>query len=397
MAKFDSTMYAALWSKEGRQIQSLILEDPNRIRQFYTFWREKFTVDPQMTPQNPDGTASFISKMRKIETGVLMDMRAPLGDGTPMEKGNAASYTGVIPDFIGKSYVETAAERLYKEELFEQVGNDNIDLASYAMDFLQSSVNSANQTLSHMAAQLLSQGYIQYLQGEGVQAGIYKAAVPTENFLNAGAYVWSNTTNFKFLDWCVAMVDRLNTLAGADIRWQLEIPKDIWKNYIMKNEQVLEQVRFVNNINGQLMPNTANVTEMMAMNAILAWEDGVMPEIKVIEEKQKDITNGVVSGWKQNIVVMRPVGFAGMIRHTTNLDQRTSKYDNNLITSVYTTTLNGLLTIENSVVPNGVKKEWHARPMMQAIPSLDEFLYHYTIKTNQASGNTSIVYSTPLS
>lgn len=395
--KFDNTQYAALWSKEGRQIQSLILEDPNRIRQYYTFWREKFLIDPQTTPSNPDGSASFISRMRKIEPGVMMDMRAPLGDGTPIEKGNEASYTGVIPDFIAKTYLETAAERDYREQLFEQVGQDNISLASYTVDFLQQAVNSANMTLSHMAAMLLSKGYIQYKQGEGVQGGIYKADIPTENFLNAGAYVWSDTEHFKFLDWCVAMVDKLNTTLGIDLRWQLEIPKDVWKNYIMKNEQVLTQVRYINNINGVVMPATSHVTEDMVMSAIRAWETGAMPEITIIEEKQKDITNGIVSGWASGIAVMRPIGMAGYVRHTTNLDSRLARFNNNLVSVVYTTAFNGLLTVENAVVPNGIRKEWHARAMMQAVPTLDEFLYHYIIKTTQASGNTSKVESTPLS
>lgn len=407
MAKFDSTMYAALWSREGRQIQSLILEDPNRIRQFYTFWRQKFAIDPQVIQQAADGTATFISKMRQIEPGTLMDMRAPLGDGTPMEVGNAAEYTGVIPDFIAKTYLEKAQEREYREQLFEQVGEDNAALAAYTIDFLQTAVNSANMTLSHMSAQLLSKGYIQYKAGEGVKAGLYKADIPTENKLNGGAYVWSDTTNFKFLDWCVAMVDKLNTKLGADLRWQLEIPKDVWRNYVLKNAQVISQVRWVYNVNGTSLPETAHITEEMAMAGIRAWANGDMPEIVIVEEKQIDKANPnsetgsvVVNGWASGIVVMRPVGLAGYIRHTTNLDSRLSKYQNNLISTVYTTTLGGLLTIENSVVPNGIYKEWQARAMMQAIPSLDEFLYHYIIDTAQVNGTaagTVDITSTPLS
>jgi len=382
MAKYDSTQYAALWSKEGRAIQSLILNDPNRIPQYYTFWRDKFTVDPVTTPTQPDGTATFSIKQRQIETGVLMDMRAPLADGTPMERGNAAHYEGTIPDFIGKVYVETATEREYREQLFEQVGEDNASLASYVIDFLQSNINSANQTLSHMAAQMLSTGMVNYKQGEGIQAGIAKAAIPLENFLNAGGTVWSDTANFKFLDWGRDLVERLNNKYGVDMAWQVEIPKDIWLNYIVKNAQVIDQIRFVNNINGILLPSTAQMTEDMAMDAIRKWNG--MPNIVIVEEKQKDITNGIVSGWAANTVVVRPAGFAGKVVHTTNLDARMSKYQNNLISAVYTTALGGLMTIENAIVPNGIYKEWHAKAMMQAIPVLDEFMYHYIIKTNVA-------------
>ena len=382
MAKFDSTMYAALWSKEGRAIQSLILNDPNRIPQYYTFWRSKFRVDPVTTPTAPDGSASFVIRQRQIETGVLMDMRSPLADGTPMERGNAAQYTGTIPDFIGKVYHETALEREYKEQLFEQVGEDNISLANYVIDFLQSNINSANMTLSHMSAQMLSTGIVNYKQGEGIQAGIVKANIPTENFLNAGGVVWSDTTNFKFLDWGRNLVMLLNNKYGVDMNWQLEIPKDIWTNYILKNAQVIDQIRFIYNVNGTLLPATAQMTDDMALNAISKWEG--MPAIVIVEEKQKDITNGVVSGWASNIAVVRPMGFAGLVMHTTNLDSMMSKYQNNLISAYYTPALGGLLAIENAVVPNGNYKEWHAKAMMQAVPALDEFLYHYIIKTNVA-------------
>ena len=382
MGKFDSTMYAALWSKEGRAIQSLILNDPNRIPQYYTFWRGKFAIDPVTTPTAPDGTAAFVIRQRQIETGVLMDMRAPLADGTPMEKGNAAQYSGVIPDFIGKVYIEKALEREYREQLFEQVGEDNISLAAYTMDFLQANINSANMTLSHMAAQMLSTGVVNYKQGEGIQAGIVKAAIPAANFLDAGGTVWSDTANFKFLDWGRDIVKKLNDHYGKEINWQVEIPKDVWTNYILKNAQVIEQIRFIYNVNGVLLPSTAQMTEDMAMTAISKWEG--MPNIAIVEEKQKDITNGIVSGWAPNVVVVRPSGMAGLVMHTTNLDSQLSKYQNNLISAVYTPALGGLMTIENAVVPNGIYKEWHAKAMMQAVPVLDEFLYHFIVKTNVA-------------
>ena len=109
MAKYDSTQYAALWSKEGRAIQSLILNDPNRIPQFYTFWREKFTVDPVTTPTQPDGTATFSIKQRQMETGVLMDMRAPLADGTPRGNNDLRRFRGGVDLFAPGLHVKAYA------------------------------------------------------------------------------------------------------------------------------------------------------------------------------------------------------------------------------------------------------------------------------------------------
>ena len=80
MAKFENSVYSKIWdSSEGRQIVTSILNDPNLIRANHTFWREKFLVDPMITPTNAEGEAVFTSRLRQLESGVLMDMRAPLG------------------------------------------------------------------------------------------------------------------------------------------------------------------------------------------------------------------------------------------------------------------------------------------------------------------------------
>ena len=47
--------------------------------------------------------------------------------------------------------------------------------------------------------------------------------------------------------------------------------------------------------------------------------------------------------------------------------------------------MGGLVTICNSVVPNGNLKEWHTDLVLAATPSLDEFLYHFIIDTTKAN------------
>ena len=69
--------------------------------------------------------------MRKLES-VLMDMRAPLGDSTPMEVGGISAYTSTnSPTFIAKGFVEKATERWYKEKMFDQFA-DLKNVAMYA-------------------------------------------------------------------------------------------------------------------------------------------------------------------------------------------------------------------------------------------------------------------------
>lgn len=380
--KFESSKYNKIWdSNEGRLIVDMILQDPNLIKSNYTFWTTKFRVDPQITPTNQEGEAVFKSAMRRMDTGVLMDMRAPLGDSTPMDVKGISAYTGVIPDFITKGTVEKATERFYKEQLFEQFGDARL-IAAYATDVLQNKLDSANQTLSHMGAYLMSHGNLSYLQGEGIQDNLYKAAIPAENFDTAGEKVWNDPTA-KILDQMVAKEEKYKDMWGQDFPMQWEMTRKTFQECFLKNEQVIDWVRYVNVINNTPLPEKLVINDEMAMAAIVKFA-GISP-ISIIEEKQNDVNNKIVSGWKPNTVVLRPAGYAGYIRHTTILDTKIfSKYANSVNSYSFSKALNGLLTIMNSVVVNGNFKEWHTDGMMAAIPTLDEFLYHVIIDISKA-------------
>ena len=381
--KFANSIYNKIWdSNEGRQIVTQILNDPDLIRANHTFWTQKFRIDPQITPTNAEGEAVFKSTMRKLESGVLMDMRAPLGDSVPEDKKGQSYYSGVIPEFISKGTVEKATERAYKEDLFAQFGDASL-IAQYATDVLQSKLDSANQTLSHMSAQLLSTGKIIYNQGVGIQGNVLKADVPTKNFLKAGEKVWSDTSA-RLLDQIVKMVEDIREVKGLDLQFQLEITRKQFLEAFMKNEQVIEWVRYLNVINNTPLPERAVMTEDLVKNALARFEG--LPPIVIVEEKQKDTENGIVHGWKEGVAVLRPLGYAGFIRRTTIKDvELFTKYGNNVNSYSFASALNGLAQIANSVIVNGNFKEWHTHVIMAAVPSLDEFLYHYIIDTTTAN------------
>ena len=382
MSKFGFSKYNKIWdSNEGRQIVEQILQNPDLIRANHTFWTTKFRIDPQITPTNQEGEAVFISKMRELESGYLMDMRAPLGDSAPEDKKGVKYYSGVIPEFISKGTVEKATERDYKNRLFEQFGDATL-LAQYAVDVLQPKIDSANQTLSYMSAQLLSTGKIIYNQGVGLQGNVLKAEIPAENFVNAGEKVWSDPSA-RLLDQIRKIYADFQEKHGLNVAMQLEVPRAMWLEYFLKNEQVIEWVRYTNAINNVALPETLVLTEDMVRDAIAKFEG--LPQIVVIEEKQKDVYNGVVSGWKENVAVLRPVGYAGYIRHTSTEDTRLfSLYGNPANTYSFASALNGLATVANSVIVNGNFKEWHTHLILPAVPSLDEFLYHVIIDATTA-------------
>lgn len=380
--KFEQSTYNKIWdSTEGSQIVTQILNSPDLINANHMFWTEKFRVDPNITPTNQEGEAVFISRMREIESGVLMDMRAPLGDSVPEDKKGIDYYSGVIPEFISKGTVEKATERDYKEKLFEQFGDVAL-VAAYATDVLQSKIDSANQTLSNMSAQLLSTSKIIYKSGVGIQGNVLKAEVPSANFLKAGAKVWTDTTA-RLLDQIVAIVEDIKDKTGI-ANWQLEVTKDQFKNCFLKNKQVIEWVRYMNIINNQPLPERLVLSRDMAMSALASFEG--LPPIVIIEEKQKDADSTIVHGWKAGVAVLRPTGIAGYMRRTTIKDTELfTKYGNSVNSYSFTPALNGLATVRNSVIVNGNFKEWHTDVVLAGVPSLDQFLYHYIIDTTTAN------------
>lgn len=384
--KFELSTYSKIWdSSEGRKIVTDILNDPNLIKANHTFWREKFLVDPMITPTNAQGEAVFTSRMRPLESGVLMDMRAPLGDSKPEDVKGMQAYQGTIQEFISKGTVEKATERYYKEQYFASLGDAEL-VARYAMDVLQPKIDSANQTLSYMSAYLLSRGNLAYMQGEGMQGSIYKAYIPDENFRKAGAKVWSDTTAPLF-DIMRQHETEIKDASGLNVAWQWEVTREMFDNVILKNEQVIGFIKDAYLVqSSQIAAGTNNLSGLVVNEEnfykYVGQIQGLSP-IVIVEEKQKDTYNGTVSGWKEGVAVFRPAGYAGLVRRTTIADVELFRPEWTNPNNIYSfaPAMEGLAVVRNSTIANGNLKEWHTDLVLAAIPSLDEFLYHYIIDT----------------
>jgi hypothetical protein len=390
MPKFENSQYSKLWkSNEGRLILQTILANPDLIKANHTFWASKFRIDPQITPTDAQGRATFISEMREQTQGHLMHMRAPLSHSEPMEKGGLKYYTGTIPSFSANQFKETATEREYKEKLFDQFGDASL-IASYATDVLQYFLDSGNQTLSRMSAELLSTGKITVDWGDGIKGNVLKADIPTDNFLKGGTSAWT-VTDFLLLDRLRELVQKLNDKLGwENAAWQLEITRDKFNNTFMKNTQVINWVKLQyaldNNMYGTSDVPSGIVTFDRTLAAIAKY-DG-MPIISIIDEKQNDVNLGTVHGWTAKNAVLRPVGYAGYIRRSEIIERDVyTKYGNSTISKVFASALQGLGLIINTTLNNGELKEWQSEFIMNAIPSLDEFLYHFIIDTTDGTAS----------
>lgn len=380
---FNNSKYAKLWDAlEGSDLIQTFL-DQDMVRMNYGFWATQFAVDPNITKRQADGTATFSSKMRKIAAANVLDMRAPLGETKPIDKEGVEYYTATIPDFSAPSYVETAAEREYKEEMFnEYFGNDAQLLLAYA-DNIQGMIDSADQTLNYMSAQLLSKGNISYNIGRGITGDLYEAKIPANNKVKAGAAVWSDPST-KILDQMRKIEEDAYDRWGVSMPMKWQIPYQMFREEFLTNQQVIEWVRYTKSINNELLPESLTLTQDMALAAIAQFE-GLSP-IEIIVEKQKDYS-GIVHGWEDNIAVLRPQGYAGLIKHTTIFDQKMyEKYGSSVIERAFARVgTGGLYTLMNTTLNNGNLKEWHTDLFVAAVPALEEFLYHVIVDTASAN------------
>ena len=105
--------------------------------------------------------------------------------------------------------------------------------------------------------------------------------------------------------------------------------------------------------------------------------------IRVIREKQ--LNDGtIVSGWKSGVITFKAAGIAGKTYRTELLDRKLSeKYGNNIISKVFSTTADGLITVENTTGVDGQYKYWATDVKSSATPILDLFQYIVHVDTTQ--------------
>ena len=404
---FSESSFFQIWSPEGRVVVNEVLNNPDLVDvKNFAAWQQDFAIDPEITKHDEKGFAIVNAMMREIDKGVMSDMRAPLGDSMPMEQGNAKSYTVPIAHFTTRHFHETKATMFDKKQRYEQLRErygeyDAQLIASYA-EKVQVFIDGMNMTLTNMGEQLMTNGYIYYDKGAGIHAGIHKADIPVENFLKACMFKLSGGSEVQttwadldalFIDSINRLIEQINTKLGKNWKWQLDMPKAVWDNYVKKNNQVMTTMFY--RTNPAIVLNDAVASASLAMSytdqQILDMLNERLNNITVYvhDTAQYDAFDGVVRGWKTGIVTLRPLGRAGMMRHTDILDAEyfDDRYSNPAIKDYYVPALGGLGYLNNTIWPNGRDLEYRTRYIYSATPSLDEFLYHFMLTTGTASSD----------
>ena len=383
MAKYDfnNSQYAKFWeSRDAANALKIFLNDPDIIRNRHIFWKGQFEVDPTLTERQPDGTAVFNTIVRDRKVSNMLDMRAPLAQTEPRDKAGLTAYQGTIPDFAAKGYVETAMEREAKERMFEGMfGNDAQILMAFADD-IQLMIDEANQTMSNLAAQTLSKGNCSYTYGTGLQGNIYKNPIPETNFVKAGTKVWSDTTAL-LINQMMKIEQDYRDRTGSTLALKWQITRNDYLTKVLANAQVKDYVANWRKVNDKAYVAGMTITSEM-FNEVFNGA-GLISPIEVVEEVQRDGAVGAVHGWATNVAVLRPVGYAGLVKRAAILDQQMFKrYGSTVISKVFAQ--RDIFTLVNTMLNNGEYREWHTDLFVAAVPTLDEPMDHIIVDTNTA-------------
>ena len=340
------------------------------------------------TPTADDGSATFRMESRKLEAAPVMDLRAPLGDSHQMDANGVEEYTASIPDFIGRGFVETAAQRIYKQKMFAQFGNSDRIISNWIRDYLAVGLNSAKATLNNMTAQLETTGKIDYSSlGAGIYGKLHDARIPKENFKKAGKAAWTSP-DCKLLTQMRKIEDEYRDKRGGyegALVWKMT--KKMFHDVLLQNPEIVAlyekwcTANFIAYVPG--MPIT-NEQFLQAMTDI----KGISP-IEIVVEKERNktrTTDTFVQGWKDSAVVLRPAGDAVEFKYTDVLEREVygGGYGASTVDTTFATMLNGLVTAMNTTTDNGRLKEWHTDVMMSATPALISFTNHEIIDTATA-------------
>ena len=115
---------------------------------------------------------------------------------------------------------------------------------------------------------------------------------------------------------------------------------------------------------------------------------GLSPiEIVVEKERNKTLnTDTFVKGWDDKYVVLCPAGDSVEFKWTPVRDQTLQqKFGSKSIDASFASIANGLITVGNYTIDNGLFREWQTKVMMASCPVLIDFMNHVIIDTSTAN------------
>lgn len=384
----ENAAFTNLWgSDDSSTILTITLNEFGYLWNRERYYTKAFT-DGEYIPTNEKGVASFTVEAEFPATPTVMDMRSPLGEGKPMDEGEAQEYSGSIKGFIAPTWKQTATARDYQDKLMAKYGSDAAILKGFATKELAPRINAGYQTLDYMAMRAESTMKCRYDVGRGLKGNIY--AVPQEyrQTANAGIKAWADTDadiitsvmniqEAKWLEW------------GVEMPMQLKLTKKFFQNVMMKNPGIINMIK-TNWLTdqGQLVAGVDNVSNWVVTEANFnKYVQSFVPDFPriTIVDSEMIIDRKIVDPWEDGIVALTPDAYAGRVLRTDSLDEEIyRKYGNNACSFAFARTADDLMLVMNSLLPNGSLTERQMKVVMDAVPVVTDFQYRVLIDTKTA-------------
>lgn len=372
------------------------------------FWQEHFRVegneydiDIADLKKNPAWTV----RQRINRTVPMADAMAPLSETMQLDAEGFEEKTGSIYQY-GKGLFETSMSKLELQARLQELGADQ----SLVMGFVRGVadlVKSHNLTVSNMAAQTLSRGG-QYgntialtniaggtatTQGFSGVITAQSAYIPLANFKHAINYVWNNANCDIPEEMRQIEYDFKNANAiPDDTPFEWDIPWDTVVNVLLKNAAFVKEVnryialyapdKVIVVQNGSSTTNVSSITWEQLVAYSRSPISKISP-IRIVREQQtvQGITTyHTVKGWNPSVVVLRPLGYAGVLTHAKVADvqlMQSGEVNNNIQFSL--AKVQNFLYVINKITPNGMLKSYHTDVLGRYATVLDEAPYHVVV------------------
>ena len=403
-----------LFDNKNRGFLQTLIDNTIEIDENAFFWQEHFRVegneydiDIADLKKNPAWTVR-----QKINRTVPMaDAMAPLSETMQLDAEGFTEKTGSIYQY-GKGLFETSMSKLELQARLRELGPDQ-DLIEGYVRGVADLVKTHNLRVSNMGAMTLSRGgeYGNMIAlpkvggGTGTTQGfsgvqVYQAPyIPVANYKKAGAKVWSAAdcdipeqmrkieNDFK---------EANNIPASMPFEW--DIPWDTVVNVLLKNAAFIKEVNryialyapdkviIVNSGQSTTTVDTITYEQLVAYSRSTISK---ISPIRIVREQQtvQGITTyHTVKGWNPNVVVLRPLGYAGVLVHAKVADvelMRSGEVNKTIDFSL--AKVQGFLNVINKTVPNGMLKAYHTDVLGRYATVLDESQYHVVVNITQTA------------
>ena len=371
------------------------------------FWQEHFRVegneydvDISDLKKNPAWTVR-----QKINRTVPMaDAMAPLSETMQLDAEGFEEKTGSIYQY-GKGLFETSMSKLELEARLRDLGADRDLVVGYVRG-IADLIKSHNLTVSNMAAQTLSRGG-EYgntinlgtagtpLTTQGFSGVVthQSAYIPTSNFKHAINNVWSDANadipeQMRQIEFDFKEAN--NIPENTPFEW--DIPWDTVVNILLKNAAFIKEVNryialyapdkviIVNNGASQTTVDSITYEQLVAYSRSAISKISPIRIIRESQTVQGITTYHTVKGWNPKVVVLRPLGYAGVLVHAKTADvqlMQSGEVNNGVQFSI--ARAQGFLYVINKITPNGMLKSYHTDVLGRYATVLDESQYHVVV------------------